>query len=80
MQSEAPPNAGKLNDVNFEKLIQSGHINLRVTGLKKHRRANVHSTVLDLRLRADAGKDDIVHAIKNAGAQKSLQFAVMSSC
>ena len=70
MQSEAPPNAGKLNDVKFnEKLIQSGHITLRVTGLQRHSmRANDHSTVLNLRLRADAGKDDIMHAIKDAGA------------
>ena len=69
MQSEAPPDAGKLNDVNFEKLIQSGHITLRVTGLQRHsRRANDDSTALSLRLRADAGRDDIVHAIRDAGA------------
>ena len=68
MQSQAPQNAGKLHDVNFEKLIQSGHTTLRVTGLQKDGRANDRSTVLDLCLRADAGKDDIMHAIKDAGA------------
>jgi len=78
MQSQAPPNAGELNDVNFEKLIQSGHITLRVTELRKDWRANDLSTVVDLHLRADAGKDDIMHAIQDAGAHKSLQFAVMS--
>ena len=78
MQSQAPPNAGKLHDVNLEKLIQSGYTTLRVTGLQKDGRANDHSTVVDLCLRADAGKDDIMHAIKDAGAHKLFQFAVMS--
>jgi hypothetical protein len=41
---------------------------------------NKESEFLDLRLRADAGKDDIMHAIRDAGAHKSLQFAVMSLC
>ena len=77
MQSQAPPNAEKLHDVNFGKLIQSGHITLRVTGLQKGSRVN-HSTVLDLRFRADAGEGEIMHAIQDAGAHKSFQFAVMS--
>ena len=68
MQSQAPPNAGKLHDVNLEKLIQSGYTTLRVTGLQKDGRANDPSTVLDLCLRADASKDDVMHAIKDAGA------------
>ena len=78
MHSQAPPNSGKLHDVNFGKLIQSGHTTLRVTGLPKDGRANDHSTVLNLCLRADAGKDDIMHAIKDAGAHNSFQFVVMS--
>jgi hypothetical protein len=73
MQSQAPPNAGKLHDVNFEKLIQPGHITLRVTGLSKWR-ANA-SEFFNSLLR---GKDDIMHVIQGAGAHKSLRFAVMS--
>lgn len=80
MQPQAPPNAGKLSDVNFEKLRQSRHITLRVTGLQTRANAqdirgamstglwiNDDSAVLDLRLRADAGKNDIMHAIEDAG-------------
>ena len=77
MQSQAPPNAGKLHDVDFGKLIQSGHITLKVTELQKDSRVN-HSTVLDLRFKADAGEGEIMHAIQDAGAHKSFQFAVMS--
>ena len=67
MQSQAPPNAGKLHDVNFEKLIQSGHTTLRVTGIQKDWGPFDHSTVLNLCLRADARKGDIMHVIKDAG-------------
>ena len=52
--------------VDLEGLIQSGYVPLKVKGLRKD--FNDTSSTLDLRLKADATSDEIMVAIKDAGA------------
>ena len=53
--------------VDFEGLIQSGTTTVKVTGLRKDS-ADSSLTALDLRLKANVTQDEVMHAIKDAGA------------
>jgi hypothetical protein len=52
-------------DINLEGLVQSGNFNLKVLGLLK---SDSSLSTLDLQLKADATPDEIMVAIKDAGA------------
>ena len=56
-------------DIDLEGLIQSRDLTLKVIGLQKLQEDfNDDSFLLDLRLKADATQNDIMVAIKDAGA------------
>ena len=77
MRSQAPSNTGKLDDLNLENLLKSGHIALKITGLIKASTRN-HFSTLDLHLRADASKGDILHEIQAAGMQRIPSFSPLA--
>jgi hypothetical protein len=62
--------SSKPKDISLEGLIQSGNFNLKVVGLQKYfnlRPSKSGLSTLDLQLKADATKDEIMVAIKDAG-------------